>query len=304
VTAPVVSTGKLSSGKRILIYGPGGVGKSTLAAQFPKPIFFDPTEGTKNIDTTRFKDASTWGLLLEYVRFLAVGDHGYLTFVIDELTEVERMSHDHTCEKAHKPCIDDSIKGGFGWDKGYKAARIEWLSLINELELLTAKGINVVLLGHSTTERFKNPEGEDYDRFNLSCHKTLAALLFEWCDAYMFARNSVAVAMTEKTKKSFAVSAGDRVLHTVEEPAFWAKNRYGLPDEVPLSYDSLAEAIEADSTEPREFVNEIKDICEEILDKELSALILSKLPIANNNTKLIQLLNYARKRKQQEIEND
>ena len=40
-----------------------------------------------------------------------------------------------------------------------------------------------------------------------------------------------------------AVGSGERLIHTTERPAFIAKNRYGLPDTLPLDWDSFARAM-------------------------------------------------------------
>ena len=36
--------GKIRSAKKVVIYGPEGIGKSTFAAQFPEPLFIEQKE--------------------------------------------------------------------------------------------------------------------------------------------------------------------------------------------------------------------------------------------------------------------
>ena len=45
--------GKIPSAKKITIYGPEGIGKSTFAAQFPDPVFIDTEGSTKEIKNPR-----------------------------------------------------------------------------------------------------------------------------------------------------------------------------------------------------------------------------------------------------------
>ena len=44
-------------------------------------------------------------------------------------------------------------------------------------------------------------------------------------------------------KVARAVGSGDRLLHTAERPAFIAKNRFGLPETLPLDWAALAAGI-------------------------------------------------------------
>ena len=36
-----ITSGKIDTAIKTVIYGPEGIGKSTLAAQFPRPVFID-----------------------------------------------------------------------------------------------------------------------------------------------------------------------------------------------------------------------------------------------------------------------
>jgi hypothetical protein len=42
---------------------------------------------------------------------------------------------------------------------------------------------------------------------------------------------------------SRGISSGERLLFTSERPAYLAKNRFNLPESIPLSWDSLQTAI-------------------------------------------------------------
>lgn len=41
--------------QRVIIYGPEGVGKSTLAAGLPAPLFLDTEEGTQHMNVDRMR---------------------------------------------------------------------------------------------------------------------------------------------------------------------------------------------------------------------------------------------------------
>jgi len=97
-------------------------------------------------------------------------------------------------------------------------------------------------------KRFENPETESYDRYVPRLHKTASALVTEWCDEVLFATYKV---FTKSTDEGFnrtraqGIGSGERVLRTVERPAHLAKNRLGLPDELPLIWADFARHLTA-----------------------------------------------------------
>lgn len=66
-----ITGGKVRKRQKVVIYGPEGVGKSTLAANFPAPLFIDTEGSTGNLDVNRFEDKPTsWSMLLNYIEFV------------------------------------------------------------------------------------------------------------------------------------------------------------------------------------------------------------------------------------------
>lgn len=72
----------------------------------------------------------------------------------------------------------------------------------------------------------------------------LAPLLREWCDMLLFANYKTVVekAGSAPNAKNKA-SGGRRVLYTSHHPCWDAKNRFGLPEELPFEYASIAACI-------------------------------------------------------------
>jgi hypothetical protein len=71
-------------------------------------------------------------------------------------------------------------------------------------------------------------------------------LVQEHVDAVLFANYRITTLKSDAgfgKKVVRGVSGGDRLLHTVERPAFLAKNRFGLPETLPLSWPDLAAGI-------------------------------------------------------------
>lgn len=242
---------------KVVLYGVGGIGKTTWAANAPSPIFLFTEEGQGSLDVARFELRDndpvlrSWQELLDCVSALYSQDHDYGTVVIDTLDFAEPMLWEYTAAKHGKDNIE-----AFGFGKGYGYAVDEARQLFQGLEALrNERGMAVVILAHSETKRFESPDVESYDRYKLRLQDRLAAFVHDWSDALLFANYQTHVV---KDKEEFnkerrrAVGQGKRVIHTQERPAFWAKNRYGLPPELPLDWSEFQSAIVVPETPSEE----------------------------------------------------
>lgn len=291
-----LQSGPIQAPRRLLLYGYGGIGKSTLASQANNPLFFDPTGGTSELDVVRVPrphGGFTWQDLLDLVKYLTHQDHAFQTLVIDELGAIEEMCWAHLCKKHSKANIV-----AFGYNKGYHAARDEWRRLVSALdEMRQERGMDVILLGHSQITSFKNPEGVDYNRFTLKVHAYIAALLFEWVDAYLLCKYETATAKAGDTEQIIGVSDGTRHIYTETTAAFDAKNRYALPREIPLRWSELDSAIAAQAP------MSLKDIADQLKALELDEGTRKKATALarkykGNARKMAQLLDWAKGKSQ------
>lgn len=235
--------GKLDTPQRVLAYGPGGVGKSTFASGAPSPLFIGAEDGTAQLDVARV-EPQTWEDIFALVAELASSKHDYRTVVLDTADWAEPLCWSYVCGQAGKKDIE-----AFGYGKGYVAALDEWRRLLSWLDRLRAKrGMGVVLLAHSKIHSFKNPEGEDFDRYTLKLHDRAAGLLIEWSDAVLFCQYETFT--HDKNGRTKGIDSGARIMHTVRRAAFDAKNRYGLPEQLPLSWDEFAAGVTAHAPKP------------------------------------------------------
>lgn len=105
--------------------------------------------------------------------------------------------------------------------------------------LRNERGMQIILIAHAQIERYANPETDTYYRYSPRLHRLASALVQEWCDEVLFASYRV---HTKVTKEGFdrrrvqGIGTDERILRTSERPAHVAKNRLGLPDELPLDY--------------------------------------------------------------------
>lgn len=238
-----ITRGRRATAKRVVIHGVEGIGKSTLASQFPNALVLDTEDGTNHLDVARVT-VTSWvdaeGSLHELVR----NRQGFDTVVIDSVDWLERLLIDHLLKKAGKRSIED-----FGFGKGYTMVAESMGRFLAVCDTLVTAGINVVLVGHTTVKRTSPPDmDEGYDRYELKLTKQSGPLVKEWADAILFANYRTKLVAGEDGRTR-ARGGKERVLHTERTAAWDAKNRYGLAAELPMTIEALAPLFEAVPTE-------------------------------------------------------
>lgn len=224
--------------QRVIIYGPEGIGKSSFAAQFPEPLFIDTEGSTDNMPVRRLKKPTSYTMLKNELASIKANPTCCKTLIIDTIDWAESLIVDDVCATHGKKGIED-----FGYGNGYTYAREEMGRFLNLLQDLIEIGINIVLTAHAQIRKFEQPdEMGAYDRYELKLGKKTssqtAPLVKEWADMVLFA-NYKTVVMTTDTKKKKA-TGGQRVIYTQHHPAWDAKNRHGLPEEIPLDFGAIA----------------------------------------------------------------
>lgn len=265
-----VAKGKLALPPRCLFYGPEGVGKSSLAVD-AGAIFLNVEDGLSELDAKRYMFrpgeergdvAATMAEIYDAIDDLADSDHDFRAVAIDTVDALEtRLLHPKVCADHDQPTIE-----AFGYGKGYTVALAEWSRLLTRLSRLRERGMAVILLGHSFVKSFKNPEGEDYDRYQLKLHDKAAGLIKEWCEVVGFLRFEEGASKLQGdksvNKRARGWATGRRLLNLERTAAWDAKSRLSLPSE-----------IELDPTHPWEPFRSARDAAHDATDDEVRAAI-------------------------------
>ncbi len=232
---------------RLLVHGTAGIGKTSFAAAAPDPVFLQTEDGLGVLDAPTFGLLKTYDEVMQAIGALYAEEHDRRTVVLDSVDWLEPLVWAQACRDNGWKSIEDA-----GYGKGYVAALDHWRAVFDGFNALRdERGMTVVLIAHTDIKRFDSPETEPYDRYVIKLHTRASALLQEHVDAVLFANYRVSTVKSDlgfNKKAVRAVGGGDRILHTTERPAFLAKNRYAMPDQLPLSWDAVAACIPSLST--------------------------------------------------------
>ena len=275
-----VTTGKIKKPRMVLIYGPDGCGKSTFGAQAPSPIFLGSEEGTNNLDVARFPPVSKWSDIMASLNELSSEKHEYKTLVIDSLDWIEPLLYQHICDRYGVKSIELAA-GGYG--KGFSESLNEWIGFNKLLsKLRDEKKMNVILIAHAEITKFSDPNAQvEYDRFSLKLYKKSSSLFREFVDCVLFANFEV-VAKKDGTKTR-AYGDGVRVMYTERRPGFDAKNRFGLPFSLPLSWHDFDKACDEDKSNSLPFLKTSINELASQLDEELKKKVIETMEKAGDN---------------------
>lgn len=236
----IARTTRASQPPRLVIHGVQGVGKTTLAANAYKPIFLPFEDGLVGLECDAFPLLTSYEQAIEALDALLAGGHEYGTVAIDSLDWLEPLIWARVAKDNGKENIEQISYG-----KGYLEATDHWRGILNRLSALRAAGMAIILIAHTKIQRFEDPSQDAFDRYELKLHKSASALVVEWADVVGLAQTETAI---RKEKAGFSdrvrgVATGRRVLRVGENPAYVAKNRFSLPETLPLSWEALMTAI-------------------------------------------------------------
>lgn len=227
-----IHTGKRVQPRRILLYGTEGIGKSTFGSEAPGAVFIPTEDGLADIDCASFPKCERYEDFLQCITDLYMEKHNYKTVVVDAIGSLESLIWNKVCREVGKKNIED-----IGYQKGYIFALTYWNEVLAGLQALRdTRGMTVILIAHAKVDKFNDPDGEDYDFYSPDVHKKALAVLTRWCDEILFAKYVVfkTVEGDGKNKKAKGVGQGERIFLTQRRPTHYAKNRLGLPYELPF----------------------------------------------------------------------
>lgn len=285
-----VTKGKTTGAQIHTIAGNNGVGKTSFAASFPRPLIIDLEKGSEHLDVARIPAAKVPDInaLRAILKELKDTDHKYLTLAIDSVEALENLIFDIVCAEGKVDSIE-KYEGGYG--KGYTRSREIMRQIMDDLRSLQEKGITVILIAHTQVKQHTDPAtNQTYDRVIMRCNDKMGALIRDLSDNVFYA--SFKVFTAKDNGKIRAFGDGQRVMYTQWRPGFDAKNRLELPLELPLSYDIFIEACkQTPEADPEALVSDIEQMSERLDPKLKSEVAIQLDKHKDNPAKLREVKN-------------
>ena len=233
-----ISRGPVKSAVKLLIYGPEGVGKTTFASKAPGAVFIDTEGSTRHMDVARFDPPESLDNVTEILAYVVGHPQDFGTIVIDTVDWLERLIFDAVCQEKKIQNIED-----IGYGKGYVYAKQKLQKLLELLQAIVDMGVNIVLVCHSMIRKFELPdEMGSYDRYMLKLNeKNIAPLVKEWVDMMLFVNYKTDIVTDADGKTKKGRGGQKRVMYANHSACWDAKNRFGLPDEMPFDFSLIEE---------------------------------------------------------------
>ncbi|WP_427183642.1 ATP-binding protein [Bordetella bronchialis] len=247
----------------ICVHGGPGIGKTTFAASSEDCVFIRTEDGLGVLEVDAFPISTSFDEVMEAISSLASEEHNFKWLVLDSLSALEPLIWAAVAKDEGKKNVEDIPYG-----KAYVIALDRWREMLDALAYLAAeKKVGSILIAHSDIVRHEPPEMAAYDRTQIKLHKRAFQLVYERADIIGYAAPEVFLSKDGDPKslkgaRNIATGSGQRWLHLVEKPAFIAKNRYQLPEKLPLSWADFhaelmarlaaptGQAGQSDTTEP------------------------------------------------------
>ena len=220
------------------IFGEAGLGKTTLAAMMPAPVFIRTEDGTMSLqgkdDVALFPVATSSQDVLDQIEALATQEHAFKTVVLDSITQLATMIEAEIVAADPKAKSINQAGGGYG--AGYNAAAErhrmirEWIGA-----LAYEKGMNVVFIGHADTETMDLPDMDAYGRYTIRMHKKAMPHYVDNVDLVGFIRLKTFTRGDGDKKR--AISTGEREIICFPVASNVSKNRFNISEPIPFTFE-------------------------------------------------------------------
>lgn len=212
------------SGYITYVYGISGIGKTSLGAQFPKPLLLAFEHGYNAIAGITPIDVDSWTLMKQILRQLddpEVKDL-YKTIIVDTVDRASAACEKYVCNQIGIENIGDG-----GWEKnGWSKVKKEWEQTFTSLAM---KGYAILFISHSKTKKFVRKDDSEYDMIIPTCPTAYNEIIKNMVDMEGYIN-------IENGQRSLIFRSLDG---TIE-----CKSRFRyIEASIPFSYNSLVEAM-------------------------------------------------------------
>jgi hypothetical protein len=224
-----------------VLYGPPGIGKSTFGSTMPKPIFIQTERGLDQLTVPRFPIVRSLTDYKLQIQALVNEEHDYETIVVDTIDGLDLLIQEEVCEEGKCESIEAY---GRGYGKGWTRTREIWVKILERLTDMSERW-NILLISHAQIKTITDPMlGTPYDQWKMRVADKSQDVIKQSVDLLLFVNLVHTISKdTPRARKGRAIVNDDRQMWTGPTTGIEAKNRFGLPLEMPFTWSALATAI-------------------------------------------------------------
>ena len=219
-------------GDKIILHGKYGMGKTTLAAMAPTPVWIGLDDGGRKIkhpvtgeNLKVIPGVETFQDVRDVLHQVNLFDP-YETIVIDTGTQLQHLGLQHTFAtvKGPKDCRLCTNIEQYGYHKGYRHLYDTMHHILGDLDPLVKHGKNIIIICQTVQAKVANSGGEDFlcdtPDLQVDAKANVAADYMSWADhIFMIDHHNIATADNKAT------ATGGRVIRVQPEIHFEAKTR-------------------------------------------------------------------------------
>jgi hypothetical protein len=233
-----IKRGREIAPRKVVIYGPPKQGKSTLAACAPDALLIPTEDRVKHIDCAKTDVCKSFEEVMSVFDYL-METTPYKTVIVDTIDWLEPLLHEYICKKKGFSSLYDEKDKEVNFGRGMKYHAVDgWRMFLQNCDVLRLeKNMSIILVAHSTVEKYSPPDADAYDRYNFNVDKYAASVIREWADVIGFYNTEVVIRKEDQgfgKKQGKALNIdGNRVLNLqATSPAWISGNSFGLPDRI------------------------------------------------------------------------
>lgn len=236
-----VITGAKERPRRVVVYGPWGIGKTDFACSAPDPIVIQTELGCDDNGAARFPVCATLDEFYARLKQVAEDKHKHRTLVIDSGDFLEKLIHKYVVDNYSKK-VESIAEIEYG--QGYELALTHWCNVIDCFDsIMDTRDMNVVVCCQARIQDYNDPRSSSYDRYVPALHVNkkgygAGSLIQQWADEVLCVTWQVFTKVQDTKfggERVVGTGTGQRMIYTEERPAWLAKNRLGLPPEMPFN---------------------------------------------------------------------
>lgn len=225
--------------KQFTLVAEGGMGKTTLAAMFPNPIFIRTEDGTMSLAGSKvalMPLSQSSDDVLNQIGWLIENEHEFKTLVIDSITQMNTLIEAEVIasDPKHPKSLNQAL-GGYGAGHGAVAERHREIRQACGY-LSQAKGMHIVYIAHADSEQVDLPDSDPYSRYTIRMNKRSVGHYSDNVDCVAFLKLKKFLKGESDNRK--AVSDGTRIITCYPTANHISKNRFGIAEDLVFDLSS------------------------------------------------------------------